>query len=125
MVFKSIFDLANNASNVTASAETEIFSYIQKQPNEAISIPPHDAKIKPGVPVPQDPKIVRETAPQAQSVFNLISTLTGAIGQSATQHATAFNDPNSVVDSGASIMKAAQETTNKVKDNIPSPSKGA
>jgi hypothetical protein len=70
MVFESIFDLANSASKVTATAETEIFSYIQKQPNEAISSPPHDAKIKPGVPVPQDPKIVRETAPQAQALQN-------------------------------------------------------
>jgi hypothetical protein len=123
MVFKGIFDFAKSSSNVFATAETGISGYIQKVPNEAVSVPPHDAKIRPGVTQQQDPKIVRETAPQAQSVFSLISTITGAISQTAAQHETAFSNPASVVEPGASIMKAAQETTDKVKDNVPPPSK--
>lgn len=123
MTFPNIFDSARSSSDAGTSAGSGISAYIPQQPNEAISVPPHDPW-QPVVAGPQDPKIVRETSPQAQSIFTLVSALTAAIRQSADDDETAISDPASIVDPGSSIMQAAKEVTDTVTDNVPSPSSG-
>jgi len=122
MAFKNIFDFARNISNLGTSAETEVSGYIPGCPNELISVPPHDPwKAIAGT--QQDPKIVRETSPQAQIMFNLVDELTSVIKQSADKVELEISDPLSVVNPGELVMQSAQEITRKVTDDVPSPHK--
>ncbi|EFV12708.2 hypothetical protein [Segniliparus rugosus] len=104
MVFHNIFDFSRSSSEATAAAENGISGYLATQPAEPISVPPHD----PSEPFAdnglRDPKIVRETLPEAQSVFDWLGTLTGAIRQSADKQEAANNDPNTTIDPSESIV---------------------
>ncbi|WP_434629697.1 hypothetical protein [Chromobacterium sp. CV08] len=122
MVFDNTFSTAQSASRTGTVAEDGIAGYIPHTPAESITIPPHDPS-KPFTPGPQDPKIVRETSPQAQAVFNLISTLTQTMGQAAVQQNQASNDPATTVDTAAPIMSQADPITNRYPGSILHPDK--
>lgn len=120
MVFHNIFNTAQTTSKTGTTGEDGIAGYIPKMPVEAISVPPHDPS-QPFTPGPQDPKIVRETAPQAQAVFDLVSGLTQSMGQAAKQQDTTSSDPATTVNTASSAMNQADQTTRKYADTVPQP----
>ncbi|MBT2619303.1 calreticulin family protein [Chryseobacterium sp. ISL-6] len=118
MTFQDIFNFSRSISAGGSKAEGELFGFIPKEENESISTPPHDP-FKPEEPVRQDPKIVRETSPQSNIVFNFIKSVTSDIKQSSDSIEKSMNDPSSVVDPAAGAMGKARETSDKVKDDTP------
>src|SRR5699024_6716277 len=101
------------------AAEGDISTYI---PTESTRVAPHDpmdpdaAENARG---PHDPKIVRETAPEAQHTFDLIGTLTATTQQAAEQQNDFAGDPASTVNSAAPIMHEGHRTTKKAPENFP------
>jgi hypothetical protein len=118
MAFKDIFNFARSIAAAGSKAEGDIFGFIPTEENEKISVPPHDP-FKPEKPVQQDPKIVRETSPQSNIIFNFIESVTADMKLSSDNVEKAMSDPSSVVDPGAGVMAKARETTDKVKDDTP------
>nr|WP_199162071.1 hypothetical protein [Elizabethkingia sp. ASV34] len=118
MAFKDIFNFTRSIAAGGSKAEEEISGFIPKEENESISIPPHDP-FKPQKFAQQDPKIVRETSPQSNIVFNFINSVTSDINLSSTSVEKSMSDPSSVVDPGAGVMSKARETSDKVKDDTP------
>lgn len=118
MAFQEIFNFARSISGGGNKAEKEIVGFIPKEENESISIPPHDP-FKPQEPVQQDPKIVRETSPQSNIIFNFIKSVTSDIRESSNNVEKSMSDPSSVVDPGAGVMGKARETTDKVQEDTP------
>ncbi|AUH52235.1 hypothetical protein CXB49_16150 [Chromobacterium sp. ATCC 53434] len=120
MVFDNIFSTAQTASQSGTTAEGGIAGYIPGTPAESTAVPPHDPS-KPYTPGPQDPKIVRETSPQALDVFNLIGALTQTMGQAAAQQNTIFNDPATTVDTASPIMSQGDPITSKYPGTVQQP----
>lgn len=118
MAFQDIFKFGRSVSAGGSKAENELFGFIPKEENESISTPPHDP-FKPEEPVRQDPKIVRETSPQSNIIFNLIKSMTADIKQSNDQIEIAMGSPSSVTDPASGVMGKARETSDKVKDDTP------
>ncbi|MBP4138089.1 hypothetical protein [Flavobacterium geliluteum] len=118
MAFQDIFNFTRSTSAGGSKAEGEISGFIPKKENESISIPPHDP-FKPEEAVQQDPKIVRETSPQSNIIFNFISSVTSDIKLSSNSVEQSMSNPSSVVDPGAGVMSKARETSDKVKDDTP------
>ena len=118
MAFQDIFNFTRSTSAGGSKAEGEISGFVQKKENESISTPPHDP-FKPAETVQQDPKIVRETSPQSNIVFNFINSVTSDIKQSSDNVEKSMNDPSAVTVPGAGVMGKARETTDKVKDDTP------
>ncbi|WP_142687535.1 hypothetical protein [Chitinophaga polysaccharea] len=119
MAFKDIFNFARSVSAAGSKSEGDILGFIPTEKNELISIPPHEQF----TPLPenllQDPKIVRETSPQAGIVFSFIQSVTSDMNLSSNSVEKAMGDPASVVDPAAGVMGKARETTDKVKDDTP------
>ncbi|UEQ75240.1 hypothetical protein [Chryseobacterium arthrosphaerae] len=118
MTFPEIFNFTRSVSAGGNKAEDELSGFIPKEENESISTPPHDP-FKPEERVQQDPKIVRETSPQSNIIFNFVKSLTSDIKQSSDNVEQAINDPSSVVDPAAGAMGKARQTSDKVKDDTP------
>lgn len=118
MAFQDIFNFTRSTSAGGSKAEEEIFGFIPKQENESITVPPHDP-FKPEERVQQDPKIVRETSPQSNIIFNFIKSVTSDMKQSSDDVETSISDPSSVVDPAAGAMGKARETSDNVKDDTP------
>nr|WP_199162073.1 hypothetical protein [Elizabethkingia sp. ASV34] len=118
MAFKDIFNFTRSIAAGGSKAEGGISGFIPREENESISIPPH-GPFKPQKPVQQDPKIVRETSPQSNIIFNFINSVTSDINLSSTSVEKSMSDPSSVVDPGAGVMNKARETSDKVKDDTP------
>jgi len=121
MVFDNIFQTAQGASQSGVAAQGHVAGYLLTTPAETVTVPPHDPA-RPFTPGPQDPKIVRETAPAAQAVFDLIGALTQTLGQSAAQQSTIFNDPATTVDTASPIMSQGDQITRMYPDTTPTPS---
>ncbi len=119
MAFPDIFNFGRSLSTAGSKAEKDIFGFIPTKENESISVPPHDPFSPPKEPVQQDPKIVRETSPQSDIIFNFIKSVTSDINLSSDSLEKAMSDPASVVDPSAGVMGKARETTDKVKDDTP------
>nr|WP_315028045.1 hypothetical protein [uncultured Chryseobacterium sp.] len=121
MAFPDIFNFGRSIAAGGGKAEKILSEFIPTEENESISIPPHDP-FKPEKSVRQDPKIVRETSPQAGIILNFInSTVTSDMKQSSDSVEKSMSDPSSVVDPGAGVMDKARETSDKVKDDCPTP----
>ncbi|AUH53660.1 hypothetical protein CXB49_16140 [Chromobacterium sp. ATCC 53434] len=120
MVFDNIFSTAQTASQSGTIAEAGISGYIPSTPAESITVPPHDPS-QPFTPGPQDPKIVRETSPQALLVFNLIGSLTQTMGQAAGQQNAIFNDPSTTLDTAAPIVSQGDPITSKYPGTVQQP----
>ncbi|WP_292009124.1 hypothetical protein [Chryseobacterium sp.] len=121
MAFPDIFNFGRSTATGGSKAEKILSEFIPTEENESISIPPHDP-FKPQKPVRQDPKIVRETSPQGGIIFNFISsTVTSDMKQSSDDVEKSMSDPSSVVDPAAGVMGKAGETSDKVKDDCPTP----
>ncbi|MBK5416161.1 hypothetical protein [Pseudomonas sp. TH31] len=120
MVFHNIFNTAQNASQTGKAAGEGIAGYIPKTPAESICVPPHDPS-QPFTPGPQDPKIVRETSPQTQVIFNFINALTQTMGQAAKQQDTTSSDPSTTINTASPIMSQADQITRKYSDDVPKP----
>ena len=121
MVFQNIFDFSRSSSDATGAAESGISGYLATQPTEAISVPPHDPSqpfVDDGL---RDPKIVRETLPEAQSVFGWLGTLTGAIRQSADKQEAANNNPNTAIDPSEAIMTTGAAHNSEATDIVRMP----
>lgn len=121
MAFQDIFNFARSLSAGGTKAEGEISGFLPKEENESISIPPHDP-FKPEALIRQDPKIVRETSPQSNIVFDFIKSVTSDVKQSSDQVEQSMNNPSSVTDPAAGTMGKARETSDKVKDDTPASS---
>ncbi|WP_419870808.1 hypothetical protein [Chryseobacterium sp. CT-SW4] len=121
MAFPDIFNFGRSIAAGGNNSEKKLSGLIPKEENESISVPPHDP-FKPLEPAPQDPKIVRETSPQADIIFNFISsTVTSDIKQSSDNVEKSMSDPSSVVDPAAGAMGKARETSDKVNEDAPTP----
>ncbi|MBX9267830.1 hypothetical protein [Chromobacterium violaceum] len=120
MVFDNIFGNAESAAQSGNVAEGGVAGYISGAPAEFYTVPPHDPS-KPFTPGPQDPKIVRETSPQALAAFNLIIALTQTLGQAAVQESTVFDDPSTTVSTASPIMSQADQTTSQYPGTTPKP----
>ena len=117
MTFKNIFDFARNVSHLGSNAETQVTDYIPDIPNEMISVPPHDPW-KPVEMVQQDPKIVRETSPEALVMFNLIGGINASIDNSANKVEVEISDPMSVINPAQQVMMEGQEITKPLTDDV-------
>lgn len=121
MAFPDIFNFGRSIAAGGSKAEKILSEFIPTEENESISVPPHDP-FKPEKRVRQDPKIVRETSPQAGIIFNFISsTITSDMKQASDNVEKSMGDPSSVVDPAAGTMGKARETSDKVKDDAPTP----
>ncbi|MGN7819286.1 hypothetical protein HGH92_03780 [Chitinophaga varians] len=118
MAFQDIFNFARSLSGGGSTAEEQLSGFIPKKENESVSVAPHDP-FKPEQPVQQDPKIVRETSPQSNIVFNFIKSVTADINQCGNSVETSMANPSTVVDPGAGVMGKARETSDKVKNDTP------
>lgn len=121
MVFENIFQTAQSVSQTGTVAGNGVDGYIPNTPAESITVPPHDPSKPFTPPGSQDPKIVRETLPQAQVMLNFVSTLTQTLGQAAAQQNTANNDPATTVNTASSVMSQADQTTSKYPGTTPQP----
>lgn len=119
MVFQNIFGTATQVSGAGTTAGDAIAGYLPTQPGEATCIPPHDPS-QPPPGDPRDPKIVRETAPQAEGVFTLVTGLIGVIAHAAGRQNTINADPATTVDAAGPIMTDADHTTRPTAEKIPS-----
>lgn len=120
MAFNDIFNFARSTSTAGNTAQKELFGFLPKQENESISTPPHDP-FNPEEVTQQDPKIIRETSPQSNIIFNFIESITSDIKISGDQVEQTMNEPSSTVSPAGGVMGKARETTDKVKDDTPTP----
>ena len=119
-LFDNIFSTAQGASQTGTVAGAGVDGYIPNTPAESITVPPHDPS-QPFTPGPQDPKIVRETSPESQVIFTLVSTLNQTMGQAAVQQNTVFNDPTTTVGTASPIMSQGDQTTSQYSNSTPQP----
>lgn len=120
MAFKDIFNFSVNASSIGTNAGDVLSGYIPNEPNEDVSVQPHDPwqDVQPSQ---QDPKLVRETSPQAQGIFTMIGALTTAVENSSNAISAASDEPGTVNTPSASIMGDGQNTSHKSINDVPSP----
>lgn len=122
MVFDRIFDAALNLSKNGAEVEKGLNSFIPWDEAELKVEPPHDPSL-PILKKTQDPKIVRETSPQAKATFDFANNIASLIGSATKANAPVFNDPASTVTTAFSTMQEADEKTKSYPDNKPEPEK--
>ncbi|WP_019856302.1 hypothetical protein [Actinopolyspora mortivallis] len=118
MVFQNIFGTAQQTSQSGTSTEQELADHI---PLRSACVPQHDPMHQQppeDTGEPRDPKIVRETSPEARSVLGLVTTLTGITHQAAGQQNTYASDPASTVEAAAPVMHEAHRTTRKAPENL-------
>lgn len=120
MAFEDIFNSLRNTSNIATETQTVLSGYLAKQPNEDITMPPHDP-YQPPEKTQQDPKLIRETSPQAQAVFNHLTSLTSEVMKSSNNVEAASDNPNSVVQPGSGVMHTAYADTSKMHETVPTP----
>ncbi|WP_225727234.1 MULTISPECIES: hypothetical protein [unclassified Nocardia] len=120
MVFENVFAAGGSASDSGAIAGKDIAGYIPGEPVESVCVPPHDVRDT-ATPWHQDPKTVRETAPQALSIFKLVGALTGAIRTAGDKQDAFTKLPASTANAAAPIMKAAENTAHNVTDSVRDP----
>lgn len=120
MAFKDIFNSSRNTSDIATETQSVLSGYLAKQPNEDVTVPPHDP-YQPPQKTQQDPKLIRETSPQAQAIFAHLNSLTSEVRQSSNNLEETANDPNSVVQPGSGVMHTAYEDTSKMHENTPAP----
>lgn len=120
MAFKDIFNSSRNTSNIAAETQTVLSGYLAKQPNEDITVPPHDPYLPPEK-TQQDPKIIRETSPQAHALFGHLNSLTSEVMSSSNNLDTTMSDPGSVVNPSSGVMHTGYEDANKMHETTPSP----
>ncbi|MEJ5106974.1 hypothetical protein [Chryseobacterium sp. MYb328] len=118
MAFQDIFNFGRSTAAGGSKSEQELSGFIPKEENESISTPPHDP-FKPQEKVQQDPKIVRETSPQSNIIFNFIKSVTSDIKGSNDSVETSMGNPATVTGPAAGVMGKARETSDKVKDDTP------
>jgi hypothetical protein len=120
MVFRNIFDFAIGSSDSGDGAEQYLSNYIPTQPAEDITVPPHDPFEPVDVPV-RNPKIVRETQPQAKAVYDFIAAITGNIKGSSQKQDKATSDPSTTTTAATDIMNAGQKAGQSGYQNLPKP----
>lgn len=120
MAFEDIFNSLRNTSDIAEETQTVLSGYLAKKPNEDITTPPHDP-YQPPEKTQQDPKIIRETSPQAQALFVHLNSLTSEVTKSSNNVEAAVDNPNSVVKPGSGVMHTAYEDTSKMHENVPTP----
>ncbi|WP_196799127.1 hypothetical protein [Burkholderia cepacia] len=120
MVFRTVFTTTQSISEAGTTLEQGIDGYIPKTPAEFICIPPHDPS-QPLTPGPQDPKIVRETSPQAQAVFEMINVFSRTMGTSAVEQNTVSGDPSTTVSTASSIVSHGGKTTRQYAEDVSKP----
>lgn len=121
MVFQNIFTTAQQAARSGTTAEDGISAYIPTRPTCVAPHDPMDPQAAENARGPHDPKIVRETAPEAQYTLDLISALTGTTEQAAERQNTFASDPSSTVNAASPIMHQGHQTTKKATDDLPPP----
>lgn len=121
MVFQNIFDFSKSGSDTTSATESGIAGYLATQPAEAITVPPHDPSqpfVDNGL---RDPKIVRETLPEAQGLFDWIASINTAIKLAADKQASANADPSTTVKAAQPIMTSAASFNSDAMDTLTKP----
>lgn len=122
MLFDSIFNLSRSSADAVKSTTNTLADYIPKKPDDDICTGPHDPWKNESKAKMQDPKIVRETSPQAQNVFELVAFLAGDMKNFTDKSEKEIKNPASIVDAAKSIMASAQKSNHESTDNMPSPS---
>jgi hypothetical protein len=118
VVFENIFSTAQQTAQSGSTTEKDLSSYI---PIKSTCVPPHDptqAQGQQDTPQPIDPKMVRETAPEAYGVLGWITGLTATTQQAAGRENTVASNPASTVDAAAPVMEKGNETTRKSAENF-------
>ncbi|HAT4518964.1 TPA: hypothetical protein I9281_003934 [Serratia marcescens] len=120
MVFNNLFKFAQNFSGVGNRVEKNVEIYIPVEPAEVVTQAPHDPTL-PYDAKQQDPKIIRETSPQAHLVFGFVNEITQLIDLGAKDGYKAFNEPSTVTDIASEITSEASKMTKSYPDESPSP----